>query len=74
MTRKYYKADMAGFSIPAAEHSTIIAWGKENEADSMRNILQQFPDGLLACVSDSYDIWWVRGGEGAKHVSALTPF
>src|SRR6185369_70114 len=29
--RRYYGADMAGFSIPAAEHSTMTAWGRERE-------------------------------------------
>jgi nicotinamide phosphoribosyltransferase len=26
--RRYYDADIAGFSIPAAEHSTITSWGR----------------------------------------------
>ncbi|WML87463.1 nicotinate phosphoribosyltransferase [Thiothrix subterranea] len=57
--RKYYGADMAGFSIPAAEHSTITAWGREGEADAYANMLQQFGQAgkLLAVVSDSYDIY-----------------
>lgn len=59
MARRYYNAGMPGFSIPATEHSTITSWGKEHEVDAMRNMLHQFPDGLMACVSDSYDIWCV---------------
>ena len=57
--RKYYGADMAGFSIPAAEHSTITAWGCEGETDAYANMLQQFGQAgkLLAVVSDSYDIY-----------------
>lgn len=57
--RKYYGADMAGFSIPAAEHSTITAWGREGETDAYANMLQQFGQAgkLLAVVSDSYDIY-----------------
>ena len=57
--RKYYGSDMAGFSIPAAEHSTITAWGREGEADAYANMLQQFGQAgkLLAVVSDSYDIY-----------------
>ncbi|XP_067929097.1 nicotinamide phosphoribosyltransferase-like [Watersipora subatra] len=55
--RKYYGAEMAGFSIPAAEHSTITSWGRENEADAFRNMLTQFPSGIVAVVSDSYDVW-----------------
>ena len=55
--RRYYGAEMAAFSIPAAEHSTITAWGREHEVDAYRNMLQQFPTGLVACVSDSYDVF-----------------
>ncbi|HRJ51930.1 MAG TPA: nicotinate phosphoribosyltransferase [Candidatus Thiothrix moscowensis] len=57
--RKYYGADMAGFSIPAAEHSTITAWGREGETDAYANMLQQFGQAgkILAVVSDSYDIY-----------------
>jgi nicotinamide phosphoribosyltransferase len=57
--RKYYGADMAGFSIPAMEHSTVTSWGRENEVDSYRNMLKQNakPGGLVAAVSDSYDIY-----------------
>lgn len=55
--RRYYGAHLdAGVSIPASEHSTITSWGKEHEVDAMRNMLQQYPNGLVACVSDSYDI------------------
>ncbi len=57
--RRWYGEEMAGFSIPAAEHSTITSWGEENEEAAYRNMLQQFAgDGrLLAVVSDSYDLW-----------------
>jgi len=54
---KYYDAGVCGFSIPATEHSTITSWGRENELEAYRNVLTQFPSGLLACVSDSYDIF-----------------
>lgn len=57
--RNFYGADMAGFSIPAAEHSTITSWGRENEVKAYRNMVTQFgrPDSLFAVVSDSYDIF-----------------
>lgn len=57
MLRKYYGEEMAGFSIPAAEHSTITSWGRDNEVEACRNMLKQYPTGLVACVSDSYDIY-----------------
>ena len=34
----------------------MTAWGRDHEKDAMRNMLQQYPTGLVACVSDSYDI------------------
>lgn len=56
---KYYRHPMAGFSIPAAEHSSITGWGKKHEVDAYRNMLKQFakPGALVAIVSDSYDLW-----------------
>jgi len=46
-----------GVSIPAAEHSTITSWGREGELDAFRNMLTQYPTGLVAVVSDSYDVF-----------------
>lgn len=57
---RYYSAPMAGTgaSIPAAEHSTITSWGRENESRAFKNMLDKFGNGmLLAVVSDSYDIY-----------------
>jgi len=48
---------VAGLSIPAAEHSTITSWGREHEVDAFRNMLMQYPEGLVAVVSDSYDVF-----------------
>ena len=57
--RRYYNEPMAGFSIPAAEHSTITAWGRDREAGAYANMLTQFggPGKIVAVVSDSYDLW-----------------
>lgn len=57
--RTYYDEPMAAFSIPAAEHSTITAWGRENEIDAFENMVEQFggTDKIFAVVSDSYDIY-----------------
>lgn len=57
MLKDYYHCNCAGFSIPASEHSTITSWGKENEVHAFENMLKQFPDGIIACVSDSYNIF-----------------
>jgi nicotinamide phosphoribosyltransferase len=57
--QRWYDEPMAGFSIPAAEHSTITSWGKSNEKEAYRNMLTQFakPGKLVAVVSDSYNIY-----------------
>jgi nicotinamide phosphoribosyltransferase len=54
--RRHYGITMAGFSIPAAEHSTIMAW--PNEESAFANMIDKFSgDGrLYAVVSDTYDI------------------
>ncbi|XP_003380227.1 nicotinamide phosphoribosyltransferase [Trichinella spiralis] len=54
---KYYGCSMAGVSIPAAEHSTITSWKRENEVEAYRHLLQQYPNGLVSVVSDSYDLY-----------------
>jgi nicotinamide phosphoribosyltransferase len=57
--REFYDAGIAGFSIPAMEHSTVTSWGREGEVDAYRNMLDNFakPGAVLAVVSDSYDIY-----------------
>jgi len=57
--RKYYNADMAGFSIPASEHSTMTSWQREGEADAYSNMIKEFggEGKIFAVVSDSYDIY-----------------
>jgi nicotinamide phosphoribosyltransferase len=55
--QEYYGAGMAGFSIPASEHSTMTSWTREGEVEAMRNMLEKYKDSpLIACVSDSWDI------------------
>ena len=56
---QFYNAPIDGVdaSIPAAEHSTITSWGQKNEADAYANMLEKFGSGLVAVVSDSYDIY-----------------
>uniref|UniRef100_A0A1I7ZIS1 Nicotinamide phosphoribosyltransferase n=2 Tax=Steinernema glaseri TaxID=37863 RepID=A0A1I7ZIS1_9BILA len=54
---QYYGSKMAGFSIPATEHSTITTWRRSGEADAFRNMLEQYPEGVVSVVSDSYDVY-----------------
>jgi nicotinamide phosphoribosyltransferase len=57
--RRFYGAKaMPGFSIPAAEHSTMTSWGRDREEAAYANMLRQFKrEGkIVAVVSDSYDL------------------
>lgn len=57
--RQFYNCQMAGFSIPAAEHSTITSWGRDHEIEAYRNMLRHFakPGAAVAVVSDSWNIY-----------------
>ncbi len=66
LANHYYDCEMAGFSIPAAEHSTITMWGREREFDAYENLVRTYlyredhpadTPKVAACVSDSYDIF-----------------
>ena len=52
----YNTENTLAFSIPASEHSTITSWGESFEVKAMENMLDAYPTGLVACVSDSFDI------------------
>ncbi|CAG2162283.1 unnamed protein product [Oppiella nova] len=62
---KYYGEDMAGFSVPATEHSTMTAWAAsenpnalfDGELKACEYMLKEFPSGIISVVSDSYDIY-----------------
>ena len=63
MVHRIYHMRMAGYSVPASEHSTITLWrrGKvTNEDTAYENMLIKFASkagGIVAVVSDSYDLW-----------------
>lgn len=54
--KKYYNCEMAGFSIPASEHSTMTSWKKENEEKAFENMIDKF-QGPVSIVSDSYNFF-----------------
>lgn len=58
LARNYYGAQgMRGKSVPATEHSICTLLGKDGELDVFRHVLEAFPTGTIACVSDSYNIF-----------------
>ncbi len=48
---------MPGFSIPATEHSIMTARGKDGEDLVLDQVLNEFPEGLVSTVGDSYDMF-----------------
>lgn len=54
--QKYYGAKMAGFSIPASEHSVMTSQGEVGEFSMFERLIEKYPKGILSIVSDSYNI------------------
>lgn len=58
MIRDLYNTEtIFGLSIPATEHSIMTLKGEEGEVEMMRRVLKTYPTGLVACVSDSFNIF-----------------
>lgn len=60
MIDEIYGEQMAGFSIPATEHSVMTARGEMGEVEQMKRFLETFEDATvpaIACVSDSFNIF-----------------
>ena len=58
LIRDVYNTDtIYGLSIPATEHSIMTLKGEEGELELMKRVLTLFPTGIVACVSDSFNIF-----------------
>jgi nicotinamide phosphoribosyltransferase len=56
--QRYYQAKkIYGMSIPATEHSICTLLGEQKEVDVFKHVLNTFPTGIIACVSDSFNIF-----------------
>lgn len=56
--KNYYNASQTyGLSVPATEHSICTLKGEAGELDVFKHVLDTFPGGIVACVSDSYNIF-----------------
>jgi nicotinamide phosphoribosyltransferase len=56
--KQYYHAQKTyGMSVPATEHSIMTLLGAEGERKVFEHVLDAYPQGILACVSDSYNIF-----------------
>lgn len=56
LIEEFYLGNDPADTIPATEHGSIISWGEDHEEDAYRHALDAYPNGVLACVSDSYDL------------------
>lgn len=69
---EFYKSDKIYVaSIPATEHSVMTQEGEEGECNVMKRVLQIFPTGPVACVSDSYNIFRACGQYWGDELKAL---
>jgi len=60
--KKYYDAQRVyGMSVPATEHSIMTLLGAQGEREVFDHVLNAYPEGILSCVSDSYDIFRAVG-------------
>jgi nicotinamide phosphoribosyltransferase len=57
LEKSYSGSGLIGASIPATEHSVMCMGNKENEVDTFRRLLTLYPEGNLAIVSDTWDLW-----------------
>lgn len=61
---KYYnaniEAELVGTSIPATEHSVMCSYGKQNEKELLKHLLENvYPTGIFSVVCDTWDFWKV---------------
>lgn len=56
--KQYYNAQQVyGLSVPATEHSIMTLLGQAGEEKVFDHVLKAYPEGILSCVSDSYNIF-----------------
>lgn len=59
LARQYYGAKLEdlAFSVPATEHSVMTSLGRKGEMKIVDRLLDEYPEGILSVVGDSYDIY-----------------
>ena len=66
---KYYGAncdkEIISGSVPANEHAVVCSYGRENELETIRHLIQDvYPTGIISLVSDSWDLTEVINPDG----------
>lgn len=58
----YNESDVVAYSVPATEHSIMTARGRDGEMQILGDLLDEYPEGILSVVIDSYDYMeFIRG-------------
>lgn len=55
----YHETGGVVYSVNATEHSVMCAGTKDDEIETFRYLMKQFPTGVLSIVSDTWDLWKV---------------
>lgn len=57
--KDYYEASIntIGGSVPATEHSVMSIGLEDGEEQTISNLLDKYPTGILSIVSDTWDYW-----------------
>jgi len=58
--REYYGAGVAGFSIPAAEHSTITSWGRANSKRKLSTLVRLWLSVPTLVILKPYASSWCK--------------
>ena len=65
---QYYGSDkLIGGSVPATEHSVMCMGGKDDEIETFRRLIEdEYPNGIVSIVSDTWNFWEVVTGFTVK--------
>lgn len=56
--KKFYDCEMAGFSIPALEHSVVMSFERDNESNAYKKFMNVYSESnVKAMVVDTYDLY-----------------
>lgn len=62
LVENYNATGLIGASVPASEHSVMCSYGRDEEIEGFRQMLNLYKTGIVSIVSDTYDLWNVLDG------------
>ena len=77
--KRWYNAGASSNSGPNSEHAGFTAWGRDNEVDAIRNMLETYRDhGFALVLTDTYDhencVKNILGGELKEKIQDFPGF